>query len=69
MAMSGTTDGELRRRVLEYLQKVDKAKTRDIADALHEKKSLVDDVVKEMAKEGLIEFLYIGTSYVKLVGK
>lgn len=60
---------DLRARVLEYLGKVDKAKSRDIADALKERKPLVDEVVKELAKEDLVEFLYIGTSYVKLKDK
>jgi len=57
---------DLRQRVLDYLKTVDKAKSRDIADALGEKKRDVDEVVKELAKEDLVEFLYIGTSYVKL---
>ena len=67
--MADPAHEELRTRVLEYLGKVEKAKTRDIADALKEKKSAVDEVVKELAKEDLVEFLYIGTSYVKLKGK
>ncbi len=57
---------DLRERVIAYLQTVDKAKSKDIADALGEKKKLVDNVVKELAKEDLVEFLYLGTSYVKL---
>ncbi|NLC76111.1 MAG: hypothetical protein GX750_00580 [Clostridia bacterium] len=57
---------DLRERVLDYLKTVDKAKSRDIADALGEKKREVDAVVKELAKEDIVEFLYIGTSYVKL---
>ncbi|HHW06010.1 MAG TPA: hypothetical protein GXX34_00535 [Clostridia bacterium] len=57
---------DLRERILQYLQTVDKAKSRDIADALGEKKRDVDAVVKELAKEDLVEFLYLGTSYVKL---
>lgn len=65
----GEAAGDLRQRVLEYLQKVDKAKSRDIADALKEKKSVVDKVVKELAKEDVVEFLYLGTSYVKLKEK
>ncbi|HHX50438.1 MAG TPA: hypothetical protein GX711_03245 [Clostridia bacterium] len=64
--MVAETDQDLRERVIAYLQTVDKAKSRDIADALGEKKKLVDNVVKELAKEDLIEFLYLGTSYVKL---
>lgn len=58
---------DLRAKVIAYLGKVDKTKTRDMADALKEKKSEVDKIVKELAKEGQVEFLYIGTSYVKLV--
>ncbi|NLL19071.1 MAG: hypothetical protein GX262_08590 [Clostridia bacterium] len=57
---------DLRERVLDYLKTVDKAKSRDIADALGEKKREVDTVVKELAKEDIVEFLYLGTSYVKL---
>lgn len=58
---------DLRARIVAYLEKVDKVKSKDIAAALGEKKSDVDKVVKELAKEGKVEFLYIGTSYVKLV--
>ena len=57
---------DLRQKILDYLKGVDKAKTKDIAVALNEKKSDVDKIVKDLAKEGIIEFLYIGTSYVKL---
>ncbi len=60
---------ELRQKVLEYLGKVDKAKNRDIATALGAAKREVDQVVNELAKEDKVEFLYIGTSYVKLKGK
>ncbi|GAW91764.1 hypothetical protein [Calderihabitans maritimus] len=65
----GDPNGELRQKVIEYLQKVDKAKSKDIANALQEKKSVVDKVIKELAKEDLVEFLYLGTSYVKLKEK
>ncbi|MEW6662905.1 MAG: hypothetical protein ACOY9Y_00720 [Bacillota bacterium] len=67
--MSKYTPEELREKVLEYMNKVDKAKSRDIATALDEKKSVVDEVVKELAKEDILEFIYMGTSYVKLKGK
>ena len=59
---------DLRERVLAYLGKVDKAKNRDIATALGVNKKEVDQVVNELAKEDKVEFLYIGTSYVKLKG-
>lgn len=60
---------ELRDRVLAYLATVDKAKNRDVATALGEPKSAVDKVINELAREDKVEFLYLGTSYVKLKGK
>lgn len=67
--MSEFTPEELRAKILEYLGKKDKAKNRDIATALGVKKREVDKMVNEMAKEGTLEFLYLGTSYVKLADK
>ncbi|MEW6546468.1 MAG: hypothetical protein AB1446_06065 [Bacillota bacterium] len=67
--MTEPASEELKARVLEYLAKVDKAKSHDIAQALKEKKALVDAAVRELAREDRVEFLYIGTSYVKLKGK
>ena len=60
---------ELRDRVLAYLATVDKAKNRDVATALGEPKPAVDKVINELAREDKVEFLYLGTSYVKLKGK
>ncbi len=59
----------LQEKVLAYLGTVDKAKNREIATALKEPKSDVDKAVAELAKADKIEYLYIGTSYVKLKGK
>jgi len=67
--LSKYTPEELREKVLEYMNKIDKAKARDIAVALDEKKSLVDAVVRDLAKEDILEFIYLGASYVKLKGK
>jgi Mn-dependent DtxR family transcriptional regulator len=60
---------DLRERILSYLNGVSKAKTRDIADALGEKKKDVDKVVRELGNEDVLEFLYLGTSYVRIKGK
>jgi DNA-binding MarR family transcriptional regulator len=60
---------DLQERILAYLATVDKAKNRDIATALKEPKTDVDKAVAELAKADKIEYLYIGTSYVKLKGK
>lgn len=57
---------ELKEKIVEYLKTVDKAKNRDIADKLGVKKRTVDKAVNELAKEDIVEFLYLGTSYVKL---
>ena len=67
--MDDFTPEELRAKILEYLGKKDKAKNRDIATALDTNKKEVDKMVNEMAKEGILEFLYLGTSYVKLKDK
>lgn len=60
---------ELKAKVLEYLAGVSKVKSREIANSLGIKKHDVDKAVNELAKEGKVEFLYIGTSYVTLAGK
>jgi len=64
--MADFTPEELRAKILEYLGTKDKAKNRDIATALGANKKEVDKMVNEMAKEGVLEFLYLGTSYVTL---
>jgi len=60
---------QVKLQVLQYLEKVDKAKNADIARAINVKKPEVDRAVNELAREGKVEFLYLGTSYVKLAGK
>lgn len=60
---------ELRAKIIEYLGTKDMAKNRDVANALKVKKKEVDKMINELAKEGEIEFLYLGTSFVKLKDK
>lgn len=64
--MSEFTQEELREKIIEYLQKHDKAKNKDIANAIGVSKREATKVINELAKEGVIEFLYLGTSYVTL---
>jgi predicted HTH transcriptional regulator len=59
---------ELKEKVLAYLGTVTKAKNRDVARALGEEKALVDKAISALSKEDKIEYLYLGTSYVKLKG-
>ncbi len=66
--MNGPAEG-LEQRVLAYLATVEMAKNRDVARALGEDKALVDKAIGNLAKEDKIEYLYLGTSFIKLKGK
>lgn len=63
------TPEEIREKILEYLKKVDKSKNKDIAKAIGVPKKLVDKEINELAKQDILEFLYLGTSFVKIKGK
>ncbi len=63
------TPEEIREKILAYLNTVSKSKNRDIAKAIDVPKKLVDKQINELAKEDILEFLYLGTSYVKIKGK
>lgn len=64
--MADYTKEELQAKIIEFLGTKSKAKNREIADALGVKKREVDVAVNDLAQEGKIEFLYLGTSYVTL---
>ncbi len=57
---------EIQQKVLDYLGRVDMAKNRNIAKSLGIEKHLVDKAVGDLAKADKVEYLYLGTSYVKL---
>ncbi len=67
--MSELTSEEIERKVLEYLSTVNMAKNKNVANAINVDKSLVDKAISKLAKEDKIEYLYLGTSYIKLKGK
>lgn len=67
--MAEFTQEELREKILSYLHTVDKAKNKDVAKAIGADKKACDKVINELAREGELEFLYLGTSYVKINGK
>lgn len=67
--MAEMSHEEMREKVLAYLKTVEKAKNKDVAEAIGVPKRTVDKVINELAKEDILEFLYIGTSYVKIKGK
>ncbi len=64
--MAEFTQEELMAKVLEVLATKDKMKNKEIATILDVKKKDVDVAVNELAMEGKVEFLYLGTSYVTL---
>jgi hypothetical protein len=65
----GPANPEIKEKVLAYLGTVQKAKSKDIAQAIGEKKADVDLAVKELAMEDKVEYLYITTTYIALKGK
>ena len=67
--MAEFTKEELEAKIIEFLGTKSKAKNREIADALGVKKRDVDVAVADLANDGKIEYLYLGTSYVTLPQK
>jgi len=67
--MSELSEAEIEQKVVEYLGTVEMAKNRNVATAIGIEKHLVDKAITELAKADKVEYLYLGTSYVKLKGK
>lgn len=60
---------EIKQKVVAYLETIQKAKSKEIAVAIGEKKSDVDLAVKELSMEDIVEYLYITTTFIALKGK
>lgn len=69
MTEENLTPEEIQKKILDFLGTVDKSKNRDIAKAIGVQKKLVDKQINELAKQDILEFLYIGTSYVRIKEK
>ena len=67
--MSELTGEELEQKILHYLSTVDMAKNKNVAKAVGVDKHLVDKAIGKLAKEDKLEYVYLGTSFVKLKGK
>lgn len=65
----GAANPEIKDKVVAYLNTVQKAKSKDIAAAIGEKKADVDLAVKELAMEDIVEYLYITTTFIAIKGK
>ncbi len=64
--MVNEVTSELKQKVVDYLKTVSKAKNREVARAIGEDKGVVDKAIAELSKEGKIEYLYLGASFIKL---
>jgi predicted HTH transcriptional regulator len=67
--MAELTSEEVEKKVLEYLATVEMVKNRSIPTSIGVNKALVDKAISNLAKADKIEYLYLGTSFVKLKGK
>lgn len=64
--MADPVNPELKQKVIDYLKTVSKAKNKEVAKAVGEEKALVDKAIAELSKEGIIEYIYLGASFIKL---
>lgn len=64
--MADEVSNELKDKVVEYLKTVSKAKNKEVAKAIDADKHLVDKAIAELSKEGKIEYIYLGASFIKL---
>jgi Mn-dependent DtxR family transcriptional regulator len=69
MVLADETDNELKQKVIDYLKTVNKAKNREVANEIGADKHLVDKAITELSKEGKIEYIYLGASFIKLKGE
>lgn len=64
--MADEISSELKQKVIDYLKTVSKAKNKEVAREVGIDKHLVDKAISELSKEGKIEYLYLGASFIKL---
>ena len=64
--MSDPSMDELKKRIVEHLAKSGQTKNRDVANALGAEKRLVDNAIGELSREGVVEYLYLNGSFIKL---
>lgn len=64
--MSEEVTPELKQKVVDYLKTVSKAKNKEVARAIEADKHIVDKAIAELSKEGKIEYIYLGASFIKL---
>jgi Mn-dependent DtxR family transcriptional regulator len=65
-ALADEVSNELKGKVVDFLKTVSKAKNKEVAKAIDVDKHLVDKAIAELSKEGKIEYIYLGASFIKL---
>lgn len=66
--MADEVTGELKQKIIDYLKTVSKAKNKEVARDIGADKHVVDKAIAELSKEGVIEYIYLGASFIKLKG-
>jgi Mn-dependent DtxR family transcriptional regulator len=64
--MSDESLDDLKKKIIEFLKKEGKSKNKKVASALGADKHLVDKAIGDLSKEGVIEYLYLDGSFIKL---
>lgn len=64
--LSEEITNELKNKIIDYLKTVSKAKNKEVARAIDADKHIVDKAIAELSKEGKIEYVYLGASFIKL---
>jgi Mn-dependent DtxR family transcriptional regulator len=64
--MSDESLDDLKKKIIEFLAKEGKSKNKKVASALGADKHLVDKAIGDLSKEGVIEYLYLDGSFIKL---
>jgi Mn-dependent DtxR family transcriptional regulator len=64
--MSDESLDDLKKKIIEFLAKEGKSKNKKVASARGADKHLVDKAIGDLSKEGVIEYLYLDGSFIKL---
>ncbi len=64
--MADEVTAELKQKIIDYLKAVSKAKNKEVAKDIGVDKHVVDKAIAELSKEGVIEYIYLGASFIKL---
>jgi len=64
--MDEMTNGDVEKKVLDYLARAGQVKVRSVFKAIGIDKKIVDQAIDKLARDGRVEYLYLDTAYLKL---